>query len=107
MNQHRRRPVDAVYGGPATGRSGTFDIDPDLRSDRSVALKETYMRYLIVAAFAAALSLVVNVSTAEAGYGYGMHRHHGHHYGWNRGHRYGWNRGHHYGWRHHHHRYRY
>ena len=54
------------------------------------------MRYMILAAFAAALSLVVNVSTAEARHGYGMHRDHGHHYGWSRGH--------HYGWRHHHHR---
>jgi hypothetical protein len=60
------------------------------------------MRTLILAAVAAALSLVVNVSTAEARHGYGMHRHYGHHYGWNRGHHYGWNRGHHYGWRHHH-----
>ena len=56
------------------------------------------MRYLIVAAFAAALLLGVNVSTADA-HGYGWHGHHGHHYGWNRGH--------HYGWRHHHHHYRY
>jgi hypothetical protein len=56
------------------------------------------MRYLILAAFAAALSLGVYVSTADA-HGYGWHRHHGHHYGWNRGH--------HYGWRHHHHHYRY
>ena len=62
------------------------------------------MRYLIVAAFTAALSLVVNVSTAQA-QGYGMHRHYGHHYGMH-GH-YGWNRGHQYGWRHHHHHYRY
>jgi hypothetical protein len=64
------------------------------------------MRYLIVAAFAAALLLGVNVSTADA-HGYGWHGHHGHHYGWNRGHHYGWNRGHHYGWRHHHHHHRY
>jgi Spy/CpxP family protein refolding chaperone len=67
------------------------------------------MRTLIIATFAAALSLVVNVSATEAGHGYGMHGHHGHHYGWghHRGHHYGWNRGHHYGWRHHHRHYRY
>ena len=60
------------------------------------------MRTLIIAAFAAALSLVVNVSAAEARHGYGMHRHYGHHYGWRH------HRGHHYGWRHHrHHHYRY
>jgi hypothetical protein len=53
---------------------------------------------VILAAFAAALSLVVNVSTAEARHGYGWHGHHGHHYGWSRGH--------HYGWRRHHHHYR-
>jgi Spy/CpxP family protein refolding chaperone len=67
------------------------------------------MRTLIIATFAAALSLVVNVSTAEARHGYGMHGYHGHHYGWghHRGHHYGWHRGHHYGWRHHHRHYRY
>jgi len=37
------------------------------------------MRTLIIATFAAALSLVVNVSATEARHGYGMHGHHGHH----------------------------
>src|SRR3954470_3085642 len=44
----------------------------------SVGPKEPYMRYLILAAFATALSLGVNVSTADA-----------HGYNWNRWHHYG------------------
>jgi len=105
--ENLRRGIGGVGIAGALG----FDTDPDCAVIIRVAPKETLMRCLIVAAFAAALSLVVNVSSAQA-QGYGMHRHYGDHYGMRRhyGDRYGMRRhygmhrhyGDHYGMRRHH-----